>query len=371
MSRQWALVMEGVRGAFRSFTEEYNLTVFDAAAGASPSEKDLWAAIERFAPKLASQWKLNQANPADRALLHLPAEQREEIKTRALRVGLAFAVKQLPQETTGYRVEGNGRQWLLKADGSPVRGTLAEIGPDLTFPQFLSKVRSRAIDEARKVALDYALDVLKQSVPEEGEVLFSSSGPAKVAGPVNVTGEESIPFENTIKDERLVEERNPTLQAVLQQATPTERKILNAWDARLSKSGYLSQYRLATAVATDLGMAPATVRVHLYRLRARAQKTPPVQVPDKPDDQLEFEDYDRMMRETPCLQPGTRLVKGKLRLTEALLRRITVEAEAEVRLGLMPETRRIPTAEELGRWKKWANWERGKDERNLRRVSGC
>ena len=133
-SRQWALIMEGVRGAVRSFTEEYDLTVFDAAIGDSKPEKDLWAAFERFAPKLASQWKLNPAYHADRALMRLPPAQREEAKINALKIGLAFAVKRLPQETTGYRVEGNGRQWLLKADGSPVRGTLAEIGPGLTFP---------------------------------------------------------------------------------------------------------------------------------------------------------------------------------------------------------------------------------------------
>src|SRR5258707_1078215 len=89
-----------------------------------------------------------------------------------------------------------------------------------------SELPAWAIIEARKVLAAYVVDASGQLVPEEGEVLFGD------IPSVNAEGEESE-FEDSIEDEKLPsgEERRRTLKAVRQQATPTERKILNAWEA--------------------------------------------------------------------------------------------------------------------------------------------
>jgi hypothetical protein len=341
--------------------------IIDAALGGSPAADDYRAALDRFAPELASQWRLNpEAHPVERALTNLPAEQREAIKVRACWFGLDRAVTRLAKERTRYRVEGNGRRYLLQADGSPIRGTFAEVGPDLTLPQGRNKIRSWAIDEARKVLADYVVDASVQLVPEEGEVLFGD------IPSVNAEGEESE-LEDSIEDEKLPpdEERRRTPKAVRQQATPTERKIFNAWEAHISKQPYLSPHGLAVLVARDLGMKPSTVGVHRHNLRKKIQKALSEPVPDKPDDQLKFDDYDLMMREMPHCQPGTRLKTGrrrKLVLTEGLLRQIEREAKAEVRAGGIPRVWTVPTPDKMAGWPngwEWANWMRGKEAQAL------
>jgi len=190
----------------------------------------------------------------------LPGERRDEWLTDSC--GNLLVPRRIANQPSVVALLGRGR-WFRDGRGRRVR-----VVPDGLDPG--SKLIWYAA-AAKRAAEQVLTDDAAESLPGE-TVPIELVGPEVVAAVSGLDDGRQLAFVPTRLDVLVAaeeaEETRSRIAALLEMASPQQRAILTGTLAHLEAGRSESEARVA--VANDLGIAPATVRVHFHRLREKA-----------------------------------------------------------------------------------------------------